>query len=112
MLSVPKVRLVEPRQGQAMTETLPMPTRRKSCGRIYIDWNRCKGCGFCIEFCPPKVLAFAPSYNAHGYHPPQLIKEDGCTGCDLCGLYCPDFAIFGVREPVAARPGKESASES
>ena len=21
-----------------------------------------------------------------------------CTGCDMCGLYCPDFAIFGYRE--------------
>ena len=36
----------------------------------------------------------------HGYHPPLLDNEAGCTGCDLCGLYCPDFAIFGVREPV------------
>jgi 2-oxoglutarate ferredoxin oxidoreductase subunit delta len=96
-----------------MTEATATPApSRKSRGRVYIDWNRCKGCGFCIEFCPPKVLAFAGLYNGHGYHPPQLIKEDGCTGCDLCGLYCPDFAIFGVREPVAAQPGKGGASES
>jgi 2-oxoglutarate ferredoxin oxidoreductase subunit delta len=26
-----------------------------------------------------------------------LPRPEDCTGCDLCGLYCPDFAIFGVR---------------
>jgi 2-oxoglutarate ferredoxin oxidoreductase subunit delta len=77
------------------------PKGRKFRGVVHIHWDRCKGCGFCIEFCPPKVLAFSESYNAHGYHPPQLINEVGCTGCDLCGLYCPDFAIFGERVPVA-----------
>jgi len=71
-------------------------------GRVYIDANRCKGCGFCVEFCPPKVLALSSLYNDHGYHPPHLTREVGCTGCDLCGLYCPDFAIYGVRELVAA----------
>lgn len=69
---------------------------RKLRGRVFIDQNRCKGCGFCVEFCPPKVLVFSASYNDHGYHPPQLTIENGCTGCDLCGLYCPDFAIYGV----------------
>ena len=73
---------------------------RKFRGQIFIDWDRCKGCGFCIEFCPPKILAFSSEFNSHGYHPPCLVKEDACTGCDLCGLYCPDFAIYGVRLPV------------
>ena len=91
---------------------LPPAASRKARGRVYIDWNRCKGCGFCIEFCPPKVLAFAASYNDHGYHPPELTREDGCTGCDLCGLYCPDFAIFAVREPAPSRPAKGGARES
>jgi len=95
-----------------MLQTTGTPTMsRKARGTVYIDWNRCKGCGFCIEFCPPKVLALAGWYNDHGYHPPQLIKEEGCTGCDLCGLYCPDFAIFGVRQPVTAQTGRGGASE-
>jgi 2-oxoglutarate ferredoxin oxidoreductase subunit delta len=69
---------------------------RNSWGRVFINRNRCKGCGFCIEFCPPKVLVFTASYNDHGYHPPELRNGGGCTGCDQCGLYCPDFAIYGA----------------
>jgi len=84
---------------------------RKFRGQVYIDWNRCKGCGFCVEFCPPKVLTLTSLYNDHGYHPPQLILEAGCTGCDLCGLYCPDFAIYGVRQPVAAEGTAAGAPE-
>ena len=93
-------------------ETSTAPPSRKARGTVYIDRNRCKGCGFCIEFCPPKVLAFAVSYNEHGYHPPELIKDEGCTGCDLCGLYCPDFAIFGVRLTAALQAGKGAGRES
>ena len=84
-----------------MPEAPAAPKARKFRGQVFIDWNRCKGCGFCIEFCPPKILALSGEFNNHGYHPPYLTKEEACTGCDLCGLYCPDFAIFGVRVPVA-----------
>ena len=91
----------------------PVATKaRKFRGIIYIDWDRCKGCGFCVEFCPPKVLAISEKFNTHGYHPPYLAKEAGCTGCDLCGLYCPDFAIFGVRIPVEAETQEVSPEKS
>lgn len=69
---------------------------KKVRGVVFLSASRCKGCGFCIAFCPPKVLAFSEDFNAQGYHPPKLTNPDGCTGCDLCGLYCPDFAIYGV----------------
>ena len=85
-----------------MPETPPSAKSRKFRGRVFINWDRCKGCGFCIEFCPPKVLKFSDKFNNHGYHPPVLENEPACTGCDLCGLYCPDFAIFGIREAVSA----------
>ena len=69
----------------------------KYCGVTFIDAERCKGCGFCIEFCPTKALDFTDAYNKKGYHYPALTREEQCNGCDLCGLYCPDFAIFGVK---------------
>ncbi len=82
-----------------MPEAPAAPKARKFRGQVFINWDWCKGCGFCIEFCPPKVLAFSRDFNDHGYHPPYLAKVEACTGCDLCGLYCPDFAIYGVRVP-------------
>ena len=29
---------------------------------------RCKGCGFCVEFCPRKVLFLSEEMNSLGYH--------------------------------------------
>jgi len=66
-------------------------------GTVSINVELCKGCGFCIAFCPSAVLEFSDKFNSKGYHPPQVVKPDACNGCDLCGMYCPDFAIFGVR---------------
>lgn len=77
-------------------EATPPKPKKKVSGYVELDVGRCKGCGFCIAFCPPHVLEFHRDYNAHGYHFPYLVNPDGCTGCDLCGLYCPDFAIHGV----------------
>jgi 2-oxoglutarate ferredoxin oxidoreductase subunit delta len=80
----------------------PAPKARKVRGTIHLNAGCCKGCGFCIAFCPPKVLEFSPEFNPQGYHFPRLANPDGCTGCDLCGLYCPDFAIYGVMLKYAA----------
>jgi len=68
---------------------------RKVFGLIYVERDRCKGCTFCVEFCPPKCLGMSEDFNAKGYHVPMLTAPDDCTGCNLCGLYCPDFAIYG-----------------
>ncbi|MCX7702573.1 MAG: 4Fe-4S binding protein [Planctomycetota bacterium] len=65
-------------------------------GRVVILEDLCKGCGICIEFCPEEVLVAAVGVNAHGYHPPQVAKPEGCVNCGLCSLICPDFAIFSV----------------
>ena len=40
-------------------------------GIVYIIEDRCKGCGYCIEFCPRQVLEFSTGFNAKGYHPPH-----------------------------------------
>lgn len=70
---------------------------------VTISPELCKGCGFCIEFCPSGVLAFTDTFNDKGYHSPQAVRPEACTGCDLCGAYCPDFAIFGsLNEKVVA----------
>jgi 2-oxoglutarate ferredoxin oxidoreductase subunit delta len=66
-------------------------------GRVAIVVERCKACGFCVEFCPTKVLALSSAFNSKGYHPPHVVVPEKCSGCDLCGMYCPDFAIYGYK---------------
>ena len=63
-------------------------------GHIHIIENRCKGCGFCIEFCPKHVLIQSEDINEKGYHPPAIKNKDDCVFCGLCELICPDFAIY------------------
>ena len=70
-------------------------------GRVTIIVERCKACGFCVEFCPTKVLALSSAFNSKGYHPPHVVAPDKCSGCDLCGMYCPDFAIYAQKVAAA-----------
>jgi 2-oxoglutarate ferredoxin oxidoreductase subunit delta len=63
-------------------------------GIVHIIEERCKGCGFCVEFCPQLVLTMSKRTNSKGYHPPELKDDSHCVDCGLCALLCPDFAIF------------------
>ena len=80
-------------------------------GRVSTVVERCKACGFCVEFCPTKVLALSSAFNSKGYHPPHVVAPENCSGCDLCGMYCPDFAIYGYRTPEAKPAAKANAKE-
>ena len=82
------------------TETAPAPKKKSFKGVVVVNRENCKGCAFCVEFCPLEALDLEEGYNAKGYHPPYLAKPEKCNGCDMCGLYCPDFAIFGYREKL------------
>ena len=68
---------------------------------LLILTERCKGCGFCVEFCPQHVLSISKEVNARGYYPVYLNDNDKCTKCNLCGLVCPDFAISVVGDKEA-----------
>jgi 2-oxoglutarate ferredoxin oxidoreductase subunit delta len=63
-------------------------------GIIYIEKDRCKGCAFCVEYCPKDVLELSEEFNIKGYHPPYVKNEDDCLYCQLCETICPEFAIF------------------
>jgi 2-oxoglutarate ferredoxin oxidoreductase subunit delta len=65
---------------------------------IYIIKDRCKGCGYCIHFCPRNVLKESQEINARGVHPPEIIDVDKCIRCNFCSAICPDFAIFVVEK--------------
>jgi 2-oxoglutarate ferredoxin oxidoreductase subunit delta len=78
----------------------PKSPKKKLRGQVRIIRERCKGCGYCVAFCPAGALEMSSEFNEKGYHYPQLVSGADCTGCDLCGMYCPDFAITGARVPV------------
>jgi 2-oxoglutarate ferredoxin oxidoreductase subunit delta len=61
---------------------------------IYLITDECKGCGYCIEFCPKKVLEESQDINARGVHPPRIVDESKCALCGFCTAVCPDFAIY------------------
>ncbi len=65
-------------------------------GELHIIRDRCKGCNFCIEFCPNQVLKEAAEFNKKGYHPPMVTKIGECVNCNLCEIICPEFAIYSV----------------
>lgn len=63
---------------------------------IFILDERCKGCSYCIEFCPRKVFEESKKLNKIGVHPPQVKDSSLCVGCGVCQDICPDFAVFLV----------------
>jgi len=77
-------------------------------GIVHIIEERCKGCGYCIEYCPRDVLEISAKFNNKGYHPPRVKKPDLCVNCRYCEIICPDFAIFSV-EAVPSDPAPAPA---
>lgn len=74
-------------------------------GVVYIIDDRCKGCGYCIEFCPRDILGFSSRFNKKGYHPPEVKKQGECLNCHYCEIICPEFAIY------SAEAGQESSEQ-
>ncbi len=62
-------------------------------GQIHIDKERCKGCGFCAEFCPREVLRMSSELSPKGYNFAVVDDESKCLACGFCELICPEFAI-------------------
>ena len=91
-------------------------------GKVNILDYRCKGCKYCIEFCPKDVLEESKEFNEKGYYPPVVKEEGKCINCNFCETVCPEFAIFVteeerrplkqgdiVQEPVLSRRRKRHA---
>jgi len=55
---------------------------------IYVNKEKCTGCGDCVKSCPPEILYVDESYcNVRN----ELIPE--CMICQSCVVVCPEEAI-------------------
>ncbi|MEE9401524.1 MAG: 4Fe-4S binding protein [Dehalococcoidia bacterium] len=61
--------------------------------KVLIDKERCKGCGYCVEFCPRGALEMSEELSPKGYTLAVVADESKCLGCGLCDVLCPEFAI-------------------
>jgi len=65
---------------------------------IHIDKRLCKGCKLCLSNCPKDVFGMSSDVNQKGYNYAVAEHADACIGCKKCEKYCPDFAIYIVKE--------------
>ena len=72
-------------------------------GELHILTDRCKGCLFCVEYCPRDVLEMSEDFNVKGYHDPLRVRAQVKRVRRLCEMLCPEFAIFclGVEEEAS-----------
>lgn len=64
---------------------------------IEISKELCKSCGFCVEFCPKKILKIGIESNLKGYQYVYMSDASKCTSCGICATMCPDAAISVYR---------------
>ncbi len=85
-----------------------MAPRSKTGYRIRVNYSYCTGCGNCIQFCPSDVLTRDTKLNEKGVFAPVVAAIEKCTGCEICELYCGNFAIaVGARPELAEVGGRE-----
>src|SRR5579862_8569566 len=86
--------------------------RAPARGNILIDTEECKGCGLCVESCPPECLDLLPELKAYGVHPAHY-AGGGCTGCGICFYCCPEPGAISVyRLPAAKKPASQPTTQS
>jgi NAD-dependent dihydropyrimidine dehydrogenase PreA subunit len=72
-----------------------MGVERQDRGLLRIDEGECKGCGLCVEACPPKLIALNDRLNHYGYRT-ATYAGSGCTSCGICFLVCPEPGAITV----------------
>lgn len=61
--------------------------------KVEIVTERCKSCGYCVKFCPQKIICIGEKVNSKGYEYIKIVDQEKCIGCSICAKMCPDGAI-------------------
>jgi len=80
-------------------------------GKVTIKIEECKGCGLCVDACPPKCLFLIPELNAYGVHPARYTGKE-CTGCGICFYTCPEpgaITVYRLIVPKVPNPKMEAS---
>ena len=66
---------------------------------VRIDMEKCKECGYCINFCPRKtVLEKGAGINKKGYYPATVVGMEDCIACGTCAKVCAEAAIEVIKD--------------
>ena len=84
-------------------------TTKPDRGSLRIDTDECKGCGLCVEACPPRVIYLSDHLNQYGYRT-ATYAETGCTGCGICFLACPEPGAITVLRLAHTPPSAAKAN--
>jgi len=83
-------------------------TQKRDRGQLRVDEEECKGCGLCVEACPPRVITLGDCMNRFGYRTAAYAGA-GCTGCGICFMICPEpgaiTVLRAVNRPAIAAAG-------
>jgi len=82
---------------------------KKDRGLLRIDVDECKGCGLCVEACPPKVIGMSEHLNHYGYRT-AMYAGTGCTGCGICFMACPEPGAITVMRLAANKSNQASVT--
>ncbi|MGM0401563.1 MAG: DUF362 domain-containing protein [Chloroflexota bacterium] len=71
---------------------------------IYVDEERCTGCGTCVEVCPVGAIRLVDGV--------ATITQEKCIECEACLSACPETAILSVSEGEMVERGSAAPSST
>src|ERR1700690_3989595 len=69
--------------------------KKRDRGLLRVDAEECKGCGLCVEACPPKVIGLSERMNHYGYRTATYAGA-GCPRCGICFMVGPEPGAITV----------------
>lgn len=59
---------------------------------IYVDEERCTGCGLCVKACPTGAMRLVDGV--------AQVEQSLCRECQVCLSACPNGAVLAMQEPM------------